>query len=145
MIRELVTTAVVAGAAVTTAATAGAEPPHYEGDVPGINYEAEMDGQCNNWERFTFGRGPGGEALACHYIPNQFPGVINRPKDTGFWMISYPLYGVQEIGSPCPGPQSSAQSADGLPLLCVGAQGWQPGVFTGGAGPYAPPGIQPVG
>lgn len=146
MIRELVTAAALCAAAVGAAAVAGAEPRHYDSDVPGMAYDVELDGMCTNWERFTFGRSPDGEAVACHYIPNQFPGTLARPKDTGFWVISYPLYGVQEVGSPCPGPQSSAQSPDGLPLLCFGEErGWQPGVFTGGAGPYAPPGIQPVG
>ncbi|MEZ0364498.1 hypothetical protein ACAG26_12460 [Mycobacterium sp. pUA109] len=138
MIRELMTAAAIAAA--VSAPVAGAEPRHYPGDVPGMAEGATQGDACYSWERFIYGHGPDGEALACHFIPNQFPG-----KDTGFWMISYPLQGVQNIGAPCSNPQSAAQSPDGLPLLCVGAQGWQPGIFTGGAGPYAPPGIQPVG
>ena len=40
-------------------------------------------------------------------------------------------FNVQDIGAPCPGPQSAAQSPDGRPMLCLGAQGWQPGDLTG--------------
>jgi hypothetical protein len=144
MIRELVVAAVAAGAAIGTAPAAGANPQHYPGDVPGMVEGVSLDEACDNWERYTFGHGPSGEALACHFIPNQYPDPLRAgPVDHGFWMISYPLYGVQDIGAPCPNPQSAAQSPDGLPLLCVGAQGWQPGIYVGGAGPYAPPGIVP--
>lgn len=136
MIRELVTAGAIAAAALGTAAGAGADPKAYDGDVPGMAQGVSIDQPCTSWERFIYGRGPDGQAMACHFIPNQFPA-----KDTGFWMISYRLYGVQDIGKPCPGSQAAAQSPDGLPLVCVGAQGWQPGLFTGGAGPYAPPGI----
>jgi len=73
-----------------------------------------------------FGRGPGGEPLVCHWIPNQWP-----PIYTGFWVASNPLYGQQDIGAPCPGPKSAAQAPDGRPMVCLGAQGWQPGTLTG--------------
>jgi hypothetical protein len=138
--RELVVAALTAGAAIGAAPVAGA----YPGDVPGMVEDVTQGYACTNWERYTFGHGPNGQALTCHFIPNQFPGPRpGPPVPDGYWMISYPLHGVQDIGSPCPGPQSAAQSPDGLPLLCVGAQGWQPGIFTGGSGPYAPPGIVP--
>lgn len=133
MIRELVVAAAV-GAAAVAAPLAGAdndniyfdEPGRYPTDVPGMNYEAKLTAPCHSWERHVFGRGPGGEPLQCKWIPNQWP-----PVYTGFWQTSYPLHGVQDIGAPCPGPQAAAQSPDGRPMLCVGAQGWQPGVFTG--------------
>ena len=138
MIRTLATAAALAAAALGAAPTAGADPQHYTGDVPGMTYDVSMDQACFSWERFTYGRGPGGEALTCRFIPNQ-----NPARDTGVWVISYPLYGVQQIGARCPGPQSAAQSPDGLPLLCLGGQGWQPGLFIGGAGPYSQPGVIP--
>jgi hypothetical protein len=50
---------------------------------------------------------------------------------TGFWVSSYPLQGVKEIGSPCPNPKVAAQAPDGRPMVCLGAQGWQPGTLTG--------------
>jgi hypothetical protein len=135
MIRELVITAAIAAAAIATAPGATADSdnlyfdkPHgpYEGDVPNMSYDASLGAPCYSWETYIFGRGPGGQAEACHWIPNQWP-----PVNTGFWVISYPLYGVQQVGAPCPGPQSAAQAPDGLPMLCLGAQGWQPGWFTG--------------
>lgn len=132
MIRVFVAAGALAAALIGMAPTAGA----YAGDVPGMAEGVHTGDACFSWERFIYGHGDGGQAMACHYIPNQFP-----PKDTGFWVISYPLYGVQDIGAPCPNSQSAAQSADGLPLLCLGGQGWQPGLFVGGAGPYAPPGV----
>ena len=45
--------------------------------------------------------------------------------------MSYDLHGVQETGAPCSVPQGAAQTADGRPMLCLGARGWQPGVLTG--------------
>lgn len=126
MIRQLIVAAAFGGAAIGATPAAGADPARYDTDVPGMNYDAHLSAPCGSWERFTFGRGPGGEPLACHWIPNQWP-----PVYTGFWVTSYPLHGVQEIGAPCPDPQSAAQAPDGRPLLCLGGQGWQPGVLTG--------------
>ncbi|MCV7384730.1 hypothetical protein [Mycolicibacter longobardus] len=140
MIRELAAAAFIAAAAGAAAVTGAPAAGAYPGDVPGMVDGQRQGDACFSWERFIYGHGPNGQALACHFIANQWP-----PKDTGFWQISYPLYGVQEIGSPCPNPQSAAQSPDGLPLLCLGARGWQPGIYTGGIGPYFPPGIAQVG
>lgn len=131
MIRELFAAAAIAGAAVCAAPLAAADnqyldaPGRYDGDVPGMSYDAHLTAPCTNLDRFTFGRGPGGELLQCRWIENQWP-----PQYTGFWVASYQLYGVQEIGAPCPKPQAAAQHPDGRPMLCLGAQGWQPGVFT---------------
>ena len=133
MIRELTVAAAAAGIAIALAPSAAADPPDYPDnpgryptDVPGMNYDAHLAGPCDNYQLFTFGRGPGGEPLVCHWIPNQWP-----PIYTGFWVASYPLYGQQDIGAPCPGPKSAAQAPDGRPMVCLGAQGWQPGTLTG--------------
>ena len=134
MMRAMMTAAAIAGAAIGLAPAAAAEPGpiyndesgRYPTDVPGMNYDASLAAPCDNYQLFTYGRGPGGEPLVCHYIPNQWP-----PVYTGFWVSSYPLKGVQDIGSPCPGPRSAAQSPDGRPMVCLGAQGWQPGTLTG--------------
>ena len=138
MIRQLVATvtATVAAIGITPviAPNAGADPSD-TGDVPGMNYQASLGAPCDNYERFIFGRGPSGQAEACHFPPpNQFPAAT-----TGYWVISYPLSGVQQIGAQCPGPQSAAQSPAGLPMLCLGARGWQEGWFTG-AGFFPPAG-----
>ncbi len=137
MIREFVTAAAVAAAAVCVglAPTAAAEPGdnenwdrsgRYPSDVPGMVFDASLNGPCTNYELFTFGRGRGGQPMVCHYIPNQWP-----PVYTGFWVSSYPLYGQQDIGAPCPGPRSAAQSPDGRPMVCFSERGWQPGTLTG--------------
>jgi len=136
--RDVVTAAAAGlaavGFALLSAPAAGADdsnlyfdtPGRYPSDVPGMNYEAKLAAPCYRWDRFVFGRGPGGEVLQCKWIPNQWP-----PVYTGFWQTSYPLHGVQEIGAPCPHPQAAAQSPDGRPMLCLGERGWQPGVLTG--------------
>lgn len=132
MIRELFVAVALAGAAVSAAPTALADPDnlyfdkpgHYATDVPGMDYDAHLAGPCDNMDFFTFGRGPGGEALQCRWIANQWP-----PVTTGFWVATYELFGVQDIGAKCPKPQAAAQSPDGRPLLCLD-DGWQPGFFT---------------
>ena len=140
MFREVAIAAAIAGAAIGAAPVAAGDPPpgpnqdnlyfdrpaRYDSDVPGMSYEAHLAAPCHSWITFTFGRGPGGQPLQCHWIPNQWP-----PVYTGFWVASPELHGVQEIGMPCPGPQSAAQAPDGRPLLCLGPPGWQPGFFTG--------------
>ena len=58
----------------------------------------------------------------------------SAPSTDGIARIACPvlaLYGQQDIGAPCPGPKSAAQSPDGRPMVCLGAQGWQPGTLTG--------------
>ena len=134
MIREFLAVAALAGGTVSVAPCAAADP-HYDGDVPGMNYQALLGAPCDNYERFIFGRGPSGKAEACHLPPpNQIPAAT-----IGYWVISYPLYGVQQAGAGCPGSQAAAQSAAGLPMLCLGNQGWQEGWFTG-AGFFPPAG-----
>lgn len=133
MIRELCTAAAVTAAAIGLAPAAAADdnfypdnPGRYSTDVPGMSYEAKLQAPCFSWDRNVYGRGRGGQTLACRYIPNQWP-----PVYTGFWVASYPLRGVQEVGAPCDNPQTAAQSPDGRPMLCLGERGWQPGVYTG--------------
>ena len=130
MIRELLIAAAISGTAVGLAPAAIGDPGHYDGDVPGMNYDASLGAPCDNYERFIFGRGPGGQAEACHFTVNQFPAA-----QSGFWVITYPLNGVQQVGAPCKDPRgSSAQSPDGLPMLCT-EHGWQVGQLTGGGFP----------
>ncbi|MCV7226341.1 hypothetical protein H7J73_09900 [Mycolicibacterium komossense] len=111
----------VAAATVTTAPTAAAAPAQDMADVPNMVYGVELSTACYSWERFIFGRGATGQTYACHYIPNQWP-----PVDSGFWVWSPPLYGVQTVGAPCPqAGKAMAQTVDGLALECAGAKGWQ--------------------
>jgi hypothetical protein len=122
MIRKLVIAAAIAATAIGAAPSAAADDPsgRYPGDVPGMNYDANLNAPCDNTDRFIFGRGRGGEAMQCHWIPNQWP-----PVYTGFWVSSYPLYGVHSIGEPCPNPRgAAAQSPDGIALVCTASYGW---------------------
>lgn len=129
MTREFFIAATI-GAAVVLAPTALADPQHYDGDVPGMNYDASLGAPCDNYERFIFGRGPDGQAEVCHFIINQSP-----PAQSGYWVVSYPLYGVQQVGAPCPNPRgSAAQAPDGQAMLCT-EHGWQVGQLTGGGFP----------
>jgi hypothetical protein len=120
MFRELAIAAAAACTAIGSAPAAMGDPND------NLYFDAHMAGPCDNFETFTFGRGPGGEPLQCHWIPNQWP-----PVTTGFWVATPNLFGVQDIGTPCPADQAAAQAPDGRPLLCLGDQGWQPGFFTG--------------
>ena len=88
MSRELAIAAALACAAIGSAPVAMGEPNdnlyfdrpgRYDSDVPFMNYDAHLAGPCDNFEINTFGRGPGGEPLQCHWIPNQWP-----PVYTGF-------------------------------------------------------------
>jgi hypothetical protein len=123
MIRQLVTAVAIAASAIGAAPSAVADDPsgRYDGDVPNMNYDASLNAPCYSWERFIFGRSNGGQAMQCHWIPNQWPPIYN-----GFWVISYPLYGVHNIGEPCENPRgASAQSPDGIALVCTAQYGWQ--------------------
>lgn len=118
--------AVVASAGLALAPTAGAipnDPSIQMADVPNMVFGpgVQFSYACHSWERNIFGRSDNGQTYACHYIPNQWP-----PVYTGFWVHSPPLYGVQEIGAPCPNYRSSAaQTPDGLALECTESRGWQ--------------------
>ncbi|MGE2734177.1 hypothetical protein [Mycolicibacterium vaccae] len=134
MIRQLLVASALGAAAALATPVAGAEPGpmfpdnpgRYSTDVPGMQYDVNLTAPCTNMERFTFGRGRGGQALQCRWIPNQWP-----PVYTGFWQAAYELHGVQDVGSPCPNPQAAAQAPDGRPLVCMGPKGWQAGIFNG--------------
>jgi hypothetical protein len=122
MIRAITAAGAVVAALFSGGVAAADDTQQWEyADVPNMAYDAQLSYKCHSWERFIFGRGEGGQTYACHYIPNQWP-----PVDSGFWVWSPPLYGVQEIGAPCPTNRgAAAQSPDGLPLQCAGERGWQ--------------------
>lgn len=116
-----IVTAAFLAAAVQVMPDAAAAPDGQLADVPGMAYGVELSTGCTSWERYIFGRGDTGQTYACHYIPNQWP-----PVQTGFWVWSPPLYGVQQIGAPCAAPgRAAAQSSDGLALECTESRGWQ--------------------
>jgi hypothetical protein len=133
MLRALLAAAAVAGSALTVSPPVSADGMMYDGDVPGMAYDAFLSAPCYRWDRYIFGRGPTGQALACHWIPNQgYLGWGSPPPGTGFWVLSHRLYGTQTPGSACPGSQAAAQTPDGRPLVCAGARGWEIGYFRSG-------------
>ena len=117
MIRALLVASAIAATTITTAPSAGADS-----DVPGMHYDAVPNQPCSNWKQYIFGRGPHGETLAC----------VNS-HGSGLWSSAAPLQGVRQIGSPCRADTAgtgsgTAQSPDGLPLLCDDAGNrWVPG------------------
>ena len=48
MIRELLIATAITGAAVGLAPAALADPGNYDGDVPGMNYDASLGAPCDN-------------------------------------------------------------------------------------------------
>jgi hypothetical protein len=96
----------------------GAAPQAVADDVPGIDDDAVLGASCDSYDRYIFGRGPSGEPLAC----------VASGGTSGEWVASAPLVGVRSVGAACDSESSGvAQSPDGLGLVCVGDQGWQPG------------------
>ena len=117
MIRGLSIGAVIAAAAFGAAATLSADPPSGEIDVPGMVYGAALGAPCSNSDRYIFGRSASGQAMAC----------ISDGAESGQWVKSAPLYGVQQVGAACSGGDGAAQSPDGRGLVCAMNEGWQPG------------------
>jgi hypothetical protein len=116
MISKLIVCGAVASAALAFAGPSVAQAD--ETDVPGMTDGVEIGAPCSNFHRYIFGRTASGQAAAC----------IASDGVSGNWVMSSPLSGVQEIGTPCPpGQDAAAQSPDGRGLMCVLNQGWQPG------------------
>ncbi|MCV7400936.1 hypothetical protein H7K24_12310 [Mycobacterium fragae] len=109
--------AAIASLTLGVAPISAADVPD-ETDVPGMTYGVEVGAPCSNFHRYIFGRTASGQAVAC----------VSSDGSSGNWVLSSPLSGVQQIGTPCPpGQDAAAQSPDGVGLMCVINQGWQPG------------------
>ncbi len=114
---KLITLGAIASLTFGVVAISAADAPD-ETDVPGMTYDVVVGAPCSNFHRYIFGRTASGQAAAC----------VSSYGSSGNWVLSSPLRGVQEIGAPCPpGQDAAAQSPDGLGLMCVLNQGWQPG------------------
>jgi hypothetical protein len=117
MIVKLVASGAIAALTFGVAPIAAADVPD-ETDVPDMSYGVEVGTPCSNFHRYIFGRTASGQAVAC----------VSSDGSSGTWVLSSPLRGVQQIGTPCPpGQDAAAQSPDGVGLMCVMNQGWQPG------------------
>ncbi len=80
MIRELVTTAAITGAAIGGAPVAGADPQRYDGDVPGMNYDASLGAPALQLGALHFWTRPSGQPKPASGPPNLFP-----LAETGYW------------------------------------------------------------
>ena len=84
MFRGLALAAAAVGSAHTFTPAAAADQTSYAGDVPGITYDAHLTAPCYQWDKFIFGRGPDGQAMACHFIEAQsHVGLYRPPEGTG--------------------------------------------------------------
>lgn len=117
MIVKLIAPGAIALLALGVAPISAADVPD-ETDVPGMTDDVVVGTPCSNFHRYIFGRTASGQAAAC----------VSSYGESGNWVLSSPLRGVQDIGAPCPpGQDAAAQSPDGVGLMCVLNQGWQPG------------------
>jgi hypothetical protein len=55
----------VTASVAIAAAAIGAAPIAAADDVPGIDDDAVLGAECDNWDRYIFGRGPSGEPGRC--------------------------------------------------------------------------------
>jgi hypothetical protein len=77
--------------------------------VPRVGQGALLGQPCSNGDRYIFSTSDSGELLAC-------VGSGGPPH----WVRSVPLAGVRDKNSHCtPGVDGTAQSPEGVPLLCV--------------------------
>ena len=85
--------------------------------VPSIAHDVNPGWGCVGRDRYIFGVDGGGRTYVCT-LANEW--VANR------WVQAKPLVGVRDVGTTCYGTVGSAQSPDGIPLIC-GPQGWTEG------------------
>lgn len=98
-------------AAPTLAAgNASASPCDGADCVPYVARDVAQGAWCAPRTRYVFGLGPSSTGTFTCSSRSQ-------------WVPSKPLLGVRDLGAPCTGADSSAQSPDGAPLACNGT-GW---------------------
>jgi hypothetical protein len=85
--------------------------------VPNIAHDIEPGWGCAGRDRYIFGLDRGGRTYVCTLADER---VGNK------WVEAEPLVGVRDVGTTCYGTRGSAQSPDGIPLIC-GQQGWTEG------------------
>jgi hypothetical protein len=78
--------------------------------VPGVPRDAALGAHCDGATRYDFGMDAAGTTYLCTM--------------TNEWVKTKPLIGVRPLSAPCDGDPGSAQSPDGLPMLCKDG-GWR--------------------
>jgi hypothetical protein len=105
-------------AALAPAGNASGSPCNDARCVPNITHDVLPGWGCVGRDRYIFGVDRIGRTFVCT-LADQW--VANK------WVQAEALVGVRDVGASCNGPQGSAQSPDGIPLIC-GQQGWAEGV-----------------
>jgi hypothetical protein len=77
--------------------------------VPYVARNVAQGAWCAPRTRYIFGLDPSNRTFAC--------------SSRSQWVAAKPLVGVRDLGGPCTGSDTSAQTPDGVPLACNG-QGW---------------------
>jgi hypothetical protein len=104
-------------AGLAPAGNASGSPCNESRCVPNIAHGINPGWGCAGRDRYIFGVDGAGRTYVCT-LANQW--VANK------WVQAEALVGVRDVGASCYGPQGSAQSPDGIPLIC-GQQGWTEG------------------
>ena len=87
--------------------------------VPNIAQDVHPGWGCAGRDRYIFGIDTMGRTFVC---------TLADERVANTWVGAEPLVGVRDVGTPCNTPQGeSAQSPDGIPLIC-GSQGWTEGL-----------------
>jgi hypothetical protein len=101
-------------AALAPAGNASGSPCNGPDCVPNVTHDVRPGSPCVARDRYIYGLTRLGETFVCT-LANQW--VADQ------WVQSLPLVGVRDVGAPCFGSQATAQSPDGIPLICR-RQGW---------------------
>jgi hypothetical protein len=106
-------------AGLAPAGNAAGSPCNDSRCVPNIAHDVEPGWGCAGRDRYIFGIDSMGRTFVCTLADER---VANK------WVRAEPLVGVRDVGASCYSAQGSgsAQSLDGIPLIC-GPQGWTEG------------------
>jgi hypothetical protein len=104
-------------AGLAPAGNASGSPCNESRCVPNIARDVEPGWGCVGRDRYIFGVDSMGRTFVCTLADER---VANK------WVQAEALVGVRNVAASCYGPQGSAQSPDGIPLICS-QQGWTEG------------------
>ena len=104
-------------AGLAPAGNASGSPCNDARCVPNIAHDIEPGWGCAGRDRY-FGVDAGGRTFVCTLADER---LANK------WVQAEPFVGVHDVGSSCYEAQASAQSPEGIPLIC-GPAGWTEGL-----------------
>jgi hypothetical protein len=101
------------------AGNASGSPCNRADCVPNITHNVSPGWACVGRDRYIFGVDVGGGTFVCTLADQR---VANK------WVQAEALVGVRDVGATCYGLQGSAQSPDGIPLICGPQASWTEGL-----------------